>query len=157
MPRIKDVANIGGLQDTDCIPIDRPSASSATMTTMGDIKAYMDAASNNTLTITTAEPLGGHRVATMQGGYADSNNLDHAYSLAGITLQAVSAGSLVTVQTSGPLTELSWNWAMGQWVYLGSAGQLTQTPPYTGFLAAVGRPITPTILMIDMQPTIILI
>lgn len=106
--------------------------------------------------LTAATDLGGHRVATMQGGYADSSNTNHAYALAGLTTQAVSAGSIVQVQSSGSLTEQSWNWTQDEPVYVGNNGMLTQTPPATGFICIIGIPINNTTLLINIQQPIIL-
>ena len=106
------------------------------------------------ITITATEALGGHRVATVQGWYADRGNVSHAAAIAGITLQAVAAGSTVQVQRSGEIEESSWGWVLGQAVYLGASGQLTQTPPASGIVVVIGVPVSSTRLAIDIQPPI---
>ncbi len=110
----------------------------------------------NIINITAAADIGGHRVITMQGQYADCGNPADAFAVAGITLQAVASGTTVQVQTYGELTETSWNWLVGQPVYLGTAGQLTQTPPSAAFILVVGIPVTATTLLLDIQQPIIL-
>lgn len=111
---------------------------------------------NHLLTITAAEPLGGHRVATVGGLYADSSNPAHAYAVAGITLQAVSTGATVDAQYIGELTESSWNWTPDEPVFLGSAGMLTQAAPDVGFILQIGIPTTSTTLLIDIQQPLII-
>ena len=108
------------------------------------------------ITITAAIPLGGHRVITMQGEYADSGNVSHAAAISGISLQAVAAGATVQVQRSGEIEESSWAWVSGQAVYLGASGQLTQTPPTSGIVVVIGVPVSATKLAVDIQPTIYL-
>lgn len=112
------------------------------------------AATPDIILITATEALGGHRVATVQGWYADSGNVSHAAAIAGITLQAVAAGSTVQVQRSGEIEEASWAWVLGQAVYLGASGQLTQTPPVSGIVVVIGVPVSATRLAIDIQPPI---
>lgn len=111
---------------------------------------------NHIVSIAAAESIGGHRVVTMSGVYADCGNPAHGSAIAGISLQAVSAGQSVDAQYLGELEELSWNWIIGQPVYLAALGQLTQTPPATGIIVEIGRPITATKLLIDIQPTLYL-
>lgn len=103
------------------------------------------------ITVTASEPLGGHRVVTMSGLYADSSNPSHAYTIAGITLQAVASGAPVEAQYIGELTEPSWAWTPAEPVFLGGNGMLTHTAPDAGFILQIGIPITSTTLLIDIQ------
>lgn len=111
---------------------------------------------NHLISVVASVAIGGHRVITMSGEYADCSNPAHGSAIAGVSLQAVSAGQLLGAQYLGELEELSWNWIIGQPVYLGTLGQLTQTPPATGIIVEIGRPITATRLLIDIQPTLYL-
>lgn len=103
------------------------------------------------ITVTASEPLGGHRVVTMSGLYADSSNPSHACFIAGITLQAVASGAPVEAQYIGELTESSWAWTPAEPVFLGGNGMLTHTAPDAGFILQIGIPITSTTLLIDIQ------
>lgn len=111
---------------------------------------------NHLISVVASVAIGGHRVITMSGEYADCDNPAHGSAIAGVTLQAVSAGQPLDAQYLGEMEELSWHWTLNQPVYLGTLGQLTQIPPETGILIEIGRPITATKLLIDIQPTLYL-
>lgn len=69
----------------------------------------------------------------------------------GMSKTAASAGQNVLVQTSGLVTDASWSWAKGT-VWLASNGHLTQTTPTTGqFFVPVGRAITATTIVIEID------
>ncbi len=124
----------------------------------GMINQYFTSAggSGNLINITATTDLGGHRVVTVHGEYADCSQVNQAFSVAGVTLQAVAQGASVQVQSAGEITESSWNWIIGQPVYLGGSGQLTQIPPTSGFVMVLGVPVNATTLLIDIQQPIIL-
>lgn len=104
------------------------------------------------------EVLGGHRVVTLTGTpqavYADASNAQHFGRLVGITTHAALAGESVAVQVVGKMTEPLWSWDLSRPVFLGATGQLTQTPPVTGFVLVVGMPITAQSLFINPQPPV---
>lgn len=104
--------------------------------------------------------LSGHRVVRptnpSEVGYADSSVVADANAVLGITLGATLAGDDVNVQTAGEITEPSWTWVVGDPVFLGLTGLLTQTPPATGFSLVVGVPVAPTKLVIGIKQPIIL-
>ncbi len=80
---------------------------------------------------------------------ADKDTPSHMHKVAGVGLNSASAGSAVQVQSFGELVEPTWNWVEGP-VYLGNAGQLTQTVPTSGFLVLIGTAIAPTVLRIQL-------
>lgn len=111
----------------------------------------------DTIQLTTASPIGGHRIVYASGGVAllaDAGNVAHAGKVVGMTPAAVSAG-VVTVVIGNAITEPSWNWTPGP-VYLGSNGLPTQTRPTVGFLQEIGVALEPTRLVVDLKPPIIL-
>lgn len=88
--------------------------------------------------------------------YADNTTLSNA-QVVGLTYTSASVGSAVVVLTSGLVSDPSWNWTKGS-VFLGINGYLTQTAPTGGAIVAyVGRAITATQLLIDIDSTIITI
>lgn len=117
-------------------------------------------AGENFLTYPAGANIGGHRAVVLNSNeeaiYADYSNLDHAFKVLGITTGAASAGADATIQPFGEIAEPSWNWALDQPVYLGANGQLTQTPPSSGFLLVVGFPISPTKLYVEIGESIFL-
>ena len=61
------------------------------------------------LQLAAGAPLGGHRAVRASGGravYADCRQAAHAQTVLGVTVGAVSAGELATVQQTG----LTWGW-----------------------------------------------
>jgi len=76
---------------------------------------------------------------------------DHAEQVIGIALQAGTG--VLQVQVSGLLTESSWAWQPGL-VYCGDGGVLTQSPPVTGWLLAVGRAIAADTIEIDIDTAV---
>lgn len=71
-----------------------------------------------------------------------ANNIDvgTAYTVIGMTTEAVSAGEKPTILYEGPYTDSGWSWNMAADVslFLDANGQITQTPPNSGFLLRVG-------------------
>ena len=107
-----------------------------------------------------AYALSGHRVVVLDADqraiYADRTDATHASKVLGLTTSAVSGGERVRIQTYGELTEPSWAWTLDEPVFVGVSGQLTQTPPVAGFSQAIGFPISPTTLFINLGESIIL-
>ena len=83
----------------------------------------------------------------------DSADEDHIDLLCGLTLTATSDAGQVTVQRTGAVDDLAWNWTPGR-VYLGADGALTQSPPSTGFDVLVGVAVSPTRLILNFQDPI---
>jgi hypothetical protein len=107
-------------------------------------------------------PLGGHRIVYQSAdgpAYADCAVLDHQDRVLGITTGAAAAGSLVSIQRSGELTEPTWNWQPGP-VLLGHHGTLTQSPPLPpdgAFLLCLGFSVNPTTLYVAPREPITLL
>ena len=116
---------------------------------------------SGTSSYVTSIPIGGHRAVTLNAAkeliYADNTNPAHLGKILGISESAADAGSLLTVCSFGELIESSWTWTLDGPIYLTTNGQLTQTAPTTGFLCAVGFPISSTAIFVGVQPSIILI
>lgn len=104
--------------------------------------------------------LSGHKAVQIDGTgaavYVDSGTVADAGRVLGITINAALLGAAVGVQATGEIDEVSWSWVPGQPVYVGANGSLTQTPPATGFIQAVGMAVAPTKLVVGIRPAIIL-
>jgi len=104
--------------------------------------------------------LGGHRIvvlnATQQVEYADNTVVAHADKVLGMTTGAASAGALATIQVGGELTEPSWSWTAEAPLYLGANGQVTQSPPASGFVLNLGFAISATKIFLDLKQPILL-
>jgi len=105
-------------------------------------------------TVTASEALGGHRAVTFDGYYASNDDADDKFNVLGVTQGAVISGATATVTTYGVMTESSWNWTAGLPVFLSTNGQLTQTPPTTGFRLIIGRAKNATTLFVDISEPI---
>ena len=112
---------------------------------------------SDTVAITAAENLGGHRIVTVEGYYASKDTATDKNKVLGMTTGAVSSGAEATVQVSGFIEESSWNWNVDLPVFLSTNGQLTQSAITSGFSLIVGKPRTPTNMFISISEPIILI
>lgn len=112
---------------------------------------------SDTVAITAAENLGGHRIVTVEGFYASKDTATDKNKVLGMTTGAVSIGSEATVQVSGFIEESSWNWNVDLPVFLSTNGQLTQSAITSGFSLIVGKPRTATNMFISISEPIILI
>jgi uncharacterized protein YgbK (DUF1537 family) len=109
------------------------------------------------VSLTAGENLSALRAVTSnvsgQAVYASNDTLANA-QVVGITSNAASAGTGVTIKTSGILTDANWTWTKGT-VYLGTNGTLTQSAPTSGAIVVhVGRALTATTLQIDIDTII---
>lgn len=112
------------------------------------------------LTYVADGAIGGQRVvrATTAGkvGYVDPSDPAQAHAAIGLTMGAATDGASINVQFSGEMTEPSWAWAANQPIFAGANGVPTQTPPTTGFQAAIGVAISATSLVIQIKSPIVL-
>jgi hypothetical protein len=94
-------------------------------------------------------------VSAINGAYIYANPNDvSAGSIAGIAMQSVNIGQILTPVINQPVTDQSWNWVRGSPVFLGVDGTLTQTPPVVGYLVAVARVLSTNTLFIEIQDII---
>ena len=110
----------------------------------------------DTVAVTAAENLGGHRIVTVEGYYASKDTANDKFKVLGMTTGAVVSGAEATVAVSGFVEENSWNWTVGTPVFLSTNGLLTQTVPTSGFRLIVGKPKTATILFIEISEPIVI-
>lgn len=85
---------------------------------------------------------------------ADATEAGEVFTLLGVTTTAADAHQQVLVQRLGAIDDAAWGWTPGVRVYLGAAGQLTQTPPATGFDVLIGVALSPTRLLLSIQDPI---
>lgn len=119
--------------------------------------AFRGPAGSNTITVPVGAVVQGLRVVRAAAGNAypvDTAVDAHAEQVIGLALQSVTTiGMGVTVQTSGPVTDAGWTFADGA-VFCGADGALTQSPAATGWLLRVGRAVSPTSLLVDIETPI---
>jgi hypothetical protein len=102
--------------------------------------------------------LSGHIAVTLDGAgqavAADNSIATHGGSVVGITTGAAALGASVSIADKGTLEHLGWAFTPNQAVYLGAAGQITQTPPTGQFIKVLGMAKTATRITISIQPAI---
>lgn len=108
----------------------------------------------------TNTPIGGDRVVTQWGNflrYVDVTDPADIFNAVGITCGATNASEVAKVQRQGTKEDSAWNWEIGQPIYLGVNGILTQTvTPEFKFLRIVALPLTPTKIFIRLHPPVLL-
>ena len=112
----------------------------------------------NAQLVPAAQPVSGHSVVAVDASGqlvpADCTNAAHRGAVLGVVDRAYSPGESAEVKTGFPLTHSGWAWAPGP-VFLGLAGQLTQSlPPGALFSQVIGQAVSPTRVLIDVQPPI---
>ena len=103
-------------------------------------------------------PLSGHSAVALSAdgtlSRADCTHSAHRGSVLGIVANAYVAGADAVVSNNTPLEHAGWAWAPGP-VFVGIAGQLTQSlPPGALFSQVIGQAVSPTRVLIDVQPPI---
>lgn len=78
---------------------------------------------------------------------------EHIFQVLGLTMTAADTGDEINVQRSGPIDDAGWSWTPGP-VWLGTSGNLTQTPPSGGFDLMVGVALSATRILLDLQQPI---
>jgi hypothetical protein len=114
-----------------------------------------------TVTYDAQVPLSGHFAVKIVAGsdvnYPDNTVPTDGDLIIGITTGAASQGAPATVQVAGTITEPSWNWALGG-VYVAQGGALTQNPPQAptaAWIKQIGIALAPTVLLVQLRPSII--
>jgi hypothetical protein len=104
--------------------------------------------------------LSGHRIVTTNDDgalvYADHDDMSQLNRPVWLVENAWSTGDLATAVAQGPAFETSWSWTPGLAVFIGSEGQLTQTPPSTGWLRKIASVAEVQGIWFDPQPPIVL-
>lgn len=114
-----------------------------------------DSPGSPSTTVFVTAPVGGQRVMALIG--SDIVYADRAVrsSVLGFTANAVGGNSSVTIISSGDLDGFS-GLTTGEFVYLGTNGVITQTPPTVGYLQILGVAVSSTKIIIQIQQPIFL-
>ena len=72
----------------------------------------------------------------------------------GVALTSAVASGLVDVMLIGILTDNSWNWAGNTLLFLNVNGSIVSTAPTLGYSVRLGKALTPTTILIDVQEPI---
>lgn len=109
-----------------------------------------------TLTLGAAAAVGARRAVWLAADglrHADALVPDSAHALLGLSLHAAAAGAACTVLRLGELSDPAWSFSRGP-VWLGSDGNVTQSPPTAGVAVQVGFALASDRLLVDPGPPI---
>ena len=74
--------------------------------------------------------------------------------IVGMALTSAISGSVLQYATSGSVINLSWNLSPGSIYYLAAAGQLSLTPPSTGWVIQLGQSLAQQVFNLNIQQAI---
>ena len=167
--KISQLPNTSVLQDTDIFPFVRTTGNAKTNWTIswGNFKNLTGGAgvggaiSNGGSVLIAGENIPGHTIVVMDVSgavmIADVTNPVHASTTIGITDSAAVTGAQVTVISTGELiTHSGWNFIPNYPVYIGTGGTVTQTDIGTIFSKVVGMAVSPTSVVVSIQPAVFL-
>ncbi len=83
--------------------------------------------------------------------YADSSEISHMGRIMGITDASVINGEQVKIITSGLIENNTWSWDLTKPIFLSEDGELTQTPPSTGFIQIIAKVFSATKIIFEPQ------
>ena len=118
----------------------------------GNAGGVLSAVAAQTISANTAVALVNGQLVPAQSGTAVQ-----AGNVLGIALNGGQAGATIAIQQSGEMSLSGWNWTLGQPIFVGLNGPLTQTPPTAGFSQVIGIPLSATSISIWLQPPILLV
>lgn len=110
-----------------------------------------------TLTLTAAQDLSGHRVVVAGASgaaYADPAIPAHVDALLGLTTGAALTGEEATILAAGELTEPSWSWTPGLPLYVTAGGLLSHTPPASGWTQIAALALSATRIVLTPRQAI---
>ena len=84
----------------------------------------------------------------------DNTDVSNYGRVLGITDKAYIVSSLMDVISSGVVSDPSFNFNPGSPLFFNSTGQITETPPTTGFLQNIGHAIDATHIIIELKTPI---
>ena len=108
------------------------------------------------MTRTAGQTISANRVLYDRGGLVyplGQDDAENIFAILGLSVSAGQPGAQISVQRSGTMTDSGWTWAYGR-VYLGANGQLTQTPPTSGFSVLIGFAATATSINLSINDPI---
>jgi len=82
--------------------------------------------------------------------YCDADVVTDIGKLVGVSTNAVISGDALAIQYDGILSDAGWAWVEGP-VYLGSAGQLTQSAAGLTFVQSIGEAVSATSIMLNIK------
>jgi hypothetical protein len=166
--KISQIPNTSVLQDTDIFPFVRTTGTTKSNWTIswGNFKNLGTGSAGPGTAIgpsvyIAGQIIPGHTVVVMDASgtmmIADPQNPIHASTIIGITDASAVVGEQVSVMTNGDLiTHSGWMFIPGYPVYVGANGTVSQTGVSTIFSKVVGMAVSPTSVVVSIQPAVFL-
>ncbi len=82
---------------------------------------------------------------------ADSSDTDELHRVLGIAKISALIDNSVEYVISGILQDASWDWTMNEAIWFDNNGNLTQTPPASGFVKEIATPVTNKIINVNIK------
>ncbi len=109
--------------------------------------------------ILTAATITGGRVIAMnadgRGIYADSLIASTANSVIGISTNSAATGTVVNYKTFGRIVEPTWNWTVNSPLFVGTDGQILQSPLVSGYILKLGVALSPVEILLNIGKPIL--
>lgn len=105
----------------------------------------------------TGEPISGHKAICVKADglvyYADADD-EETSGVIGISRAAAGTGEYVPIRTVGELQHSGWSWVVGEPVYVGLTGGLTQSVTGAEYVIIVGIATVEDTINIEVQQPI---
>lgn len=101
------------------------------------------------LTFISGGTINGHRILAMNPNgkvtHVNKSNALHPLNLVGMSKGAADLDVVVEVLNTGFIEDINWSWVVGEPIWIGDDGYMTQSDPNTGiFIMQIGIAVTPT-------------
>lgn len=111
----------------------------------------------------TSKPAGeeitqGKVVACIGGEFfhADNTNLAMTNAIVGVAMATYPLGGTAQVLQIGKVENIGWTWTPDLPLFLSTDGDMTQTPPITGFSIIIGTAITATEINFEIKTPVVM-
>lgn len=157
MPTIKERydANqiITTVEGTDLIPAQKSSDVVGKVLTIQQLKDYINLGIDE-IEIEAKENIAIHKVVTINGYVANSNNVLHKNIICGVSISSVNTGFAVKIKTFGLVIGMSGLSANGI-IYLNGTS-LSHSNPTIGFLSVIGTAKSSDSMFVNIKQSILL-
>jgi hypothetical protein len=88
--------------------------------------------------------------------YLADNSDELKTSVIGVALNGANIGEEVEIKTSGELKDIFFNFSIGEKLFLGANGAITNTPPSSGYHVCIGHGLGSGAIFINIESEIVL-
>lgn len=91
---------------------------------------------------------------SLNSGYGVASSSDSTRVVVGLAAYGANANNNSTLRISGTLSNPQWNWMLNQPIFIDTTGKPTQTPPSSGYIQAIGFPLSATEMVVTIREPI---